>query len=128
MIHIGIQERTQRNNFNINPSAVCLLCYEVLHRIIQIFIDGSSAGTLFAAFAFFHVSVEPFFLPSFALKTSPVPSPILLLRPLETQAVKNSSQVLQSHFLALSLRPYQGAGLHFFAVCFIRNGGFCSAF
>lgn len=75
MIHIGIQERTQRSNFNINPSAACLLCYEVLHGIIQIFIDGSSAGTLLAAFAFFHVSVEPFFLPSFALKTSPVPCP-----------------------------------------------------
>lgn len=53
MIHIHIQEPTQRDNFNINPSAVCLLCSEMLHRIIQIFIDGSSAGALLAAFAFF---------------------------------------------------------------------------
>lgn len=78
MIHIHIQELTQRDNFNINPSAVCLLCSEMLHRIIQIFIDGSSAGALLAAFAFFHVSVEPFFLPSSALKTLPVPSTVLL--------------------------------------------------
>lgn len=65
MIHIHIQEPAQRDNFNINPSALCLLCSEMLHRIIQIFIDGSSAGALLAAFAFFHVSVELFFLPSF---------------------------------------------------------------
>lgn len=83
MIHIHIQEPTQRDNFNINPSAVCLLCSEMLHRIIQIFIDGSSAGALLAAFAFFHVSVEPFLLPSFALKTSPVSGTVLLLHPLK---------------------------------------------
>lgn len=53
MIHMHIQESTQRDNFNINPSAVCLLCSETLHRIIQIFIDGSSAAALLAAFAFF---------------------------------------------------------------------------
>lgn len=53
MIHVHIQEPTQRDNFNINPSAVCLLCSETLHRIIQIFIDGSSAAALLAAFAFF---------------------------------------------------------------------------
>lgn len=49
---------------------------------------------------FFHVSVELFFLPSFALKTSPVPSTVLLLHPLETRAIKkNISQGLGSHFL-----------------------------
>jgi len=128
MIHMHIQEPTQRNNFNINPSAVCLLCSEMLHRIIQIFIDGSSAGALLAAFAFFHVSVELFFLPSFALETSPVPSTVLLLHPLETQAVKNTSRVLGSHFLLWTLKPYQGAGLHFFATCSIRSRGVCSAF
>lgn len=129
MIHIHIQEPTQRDNFNINPSAVCLLCSEMLHRIIQIFIDGSSAGALLAAFAFFHVSVELFFLPSFALKTSPVPSTVLLLHPLETRAVKTPiSQGLGSHFLPWWLQRYQGAGLHFFATCSTRNGGVFSAF
>lgn len=66
MIHMHIQEPTQRDNFNINPSAVCLLCSEMLHRIIQIFIVGSSAATLLAAFVFFFfLSLSWAILPSF---------------------------------------------------------------
>lgn len=125
MIHVHIQEPTQRDNFNINPSAVCLLCSETLHRIIQIFIDGSSAAALLAAFAFFfQVSIEPFFLPSFALKTLPVPSTILLLHPLETQTVKH---ILGSGALFSAAGTEAVPGSRAVFLCPVRGGGVCFA-
>lgn len=119
-----IQEPTQRDNFNINPSAVCLLCSEMLHRIIQIFIVGSSAATLLAAFVFFfffksQLSHSSFLPLHWKRCLCPAPSFCFLLLALQQ---RSTSQVLGSHFVLQSLKPCQGAGLYFFTVYSSRRG------
>lgn len=122
MIHIHTEEPTQRDNFNINPSAISLLCSKMLCRIIQIFIDGSSAGALLAVFAFFSCfscSVLPSFLCTENIAHAQhCPSA-------SSSGNSNTSWGLGSHFLPQSLNLHQRAELCFFSTCSMRNGGVC---
>lgn len=114
MIHIHTEEPTQRDNFNINPSAVCLLCSKMLCRITQIFIDGSSAGALLATFAFFSCfscSILPSFLRTEnAAHAQHCPSA-------SSSGNSNISWGLGSHFLPQSLNLCRRAELCFSSAC-----------